>query len=241
MQYIRKEKVSASKCDAAANLSLIGAIQTVQDNVCSFFGTLNVDGVTLRKKFNAMWVYTKNKTLFYHDLHWDEDYEVKCFLSSKSAAKIVVDTALISNGQVAVYSKIEVCMLDIQTQKIRRITPDIIPDNTMIQSSLEDFDFDKINIEEGNYTTNNIIVNSTNIDFCRHTNNVEYIRFVLSTYSVDDIINKRFKTFEINYVSQSKEGEELAVRRYDNAVGADFVILSGERIVVNSRITFQSN
>lgn len=56
-----------------------------------------------------------------------------------------------------------------------------------------------------------VTVRSTNIDFSHHTNNVEYVRLLLNTYSVEEILNNPIKEIEVCYISQSFENDELQV------------------------------
>lgn len=44
---------------------------------------------------------------------------------------------------------------------------------------------------------------SGNIDYVHHTNNIEYIIFLMNTFTVEELEKKPIKEMEINYASQS--------------------------------------
>lgn len=99
MNYSREEIVSASKCDMKANLSLVGAVQIIQDNVCYYFGELGIDQIYMKNKFNVVWFYAKNKIEFYKNLHWNDTFRVKCFISKITPITMVVDTVFVNKNK----------------------------------------------------------------------------------------------------------------------------------------------
>ena len=84
-------------------------------------------------------------------------------------------------------------------------------------------------------------VRSTNIDFCHHTNNIEYIRFLLNTYTVEQLENSIIKEIEIDYINQSFEGQILDI--YKKTVGNKdiFEIKCQEKSIVKGEIVFGTN
>ena len=68
--------VLASQCDFSANLSTIGALQIIQDQICIYFGEMGVDEIRLKRDFNSIWVFVKNKVKFLGDLGWNEKYKL---------------------------------------------------------------------------------------------------------------------------------------------------------------------
>ena len=79
-------------------------------------------------------------------------------------------------------------------------------------------------------------VRSTNIDFSHHTNNVEYVRFLLNTYSVEQLSNNPVKEIEVCYVSQSYENDELAVYKAADGKKDVLVIKKDDKIVIKCEI-----
>lgn len=241
MEYENEEVVTGSKCDAEANLSVMGAITTIQDNVCSFFDMLGIDEIKMKTTYNCIWVYTKNKISFMGKLKFNERFFVKCFISEKTPIKLIVDVAFLnSDRKIVLYSKIEVCIIDLNVQSLRRITPDIMPDDIEIKPSIFNSEFLRINPDVATNIAGIVQVKSTNIDYCNHTNNIEYIRFILNTFSVKDLISKQLQTFEINYVNQTVENDTIEIYKDDDTLTQTFVLMSNGQVVTKCQLTFKN-
>jgi medium-chain acyl-[acyl-carrier-protein] hydrolase len=55
-------------------------------------------------------------------------------------------------------------------------------------------------------------VNISDLDVNFHTNNVNYLRWVLDSYALDFVMNHLPSSAEINYLAESRSGEEIMVR-----------------------------
>ena len=62
--YSNKGIILASQCDFSSNLSTLGALQIIQDAICIYFGEMGVDEIRLKRDFNSIWVFAKNKIKF---------------------------------------------------------------------------------------------------------------------------------------------------------------------------------
>ncbi len=82
-------------------------------------------------------------------------------------------------------------------------------------------------------------VKYTNIDFSQHTNNIEYVRFMLDTYSVRELEARPVKEMEIVYTNQSFEDDVLAIHR-GSFEGKDIFLLQKEdKVIVRSEMVFE--
>lgn len=234
MIYKKKGIVGASATDANANLSTIGTFCVIEDAITEMMGKLKIDGLTAKKLYNAMWVFTKNRVKFLRPLAWAETYSVESFISLVSLAKINIDTAIKNaNGEVVVYSKTELCALDLETGKIRKTATVGVGKNIKVEPSLLMVEFAKFG-EEKLTKVETLTVRSTNIDFCHHTNNVEYIRFLLNTYSVKELEN--IKEMEVVYINQSFEEDTLDIYKNICKNGEILVIMKDNKQIVKSEI-----
>ena len=225
-------------CDAEAKLSIVGAVQLIQDYVSEFFGVLSIDQTSMKAKRGAMWVFTKNKLNVARSLWWNENFEVQCFVSSLSTVKMVIDTVFEKDKQVVMRSQIEACVVDLSTQKIRRITNDILSPNLAEISPIKPT-FSKLwDINVNQYQFSNVVeVRSTNIDFCKHTNNTEYVRFIIDTFSVADLAKHPITEFEICYLAQTFEYDKLQIlKKVENNTTTVLLCKNSENVVF-SRIT----
>ncbi len=213
MKLIKKKKVGASITDSMANLSVIGMFQTVEDAVTELLGELKADNMTMKKEYNTVWVFTRNRIKILKNIAWNEDFYTACFISSITRATVNVDIAIKNQSEeLCVYSRVELCALDLQTERIKRISAVGIADRIMQEKPETDIAFTRFDRGElPEY--GQVQVKYTNIDFSRHTNNIEYIRFMLNTYSVRELETRPVKEMEILYTNQSFEGDVLTLRR----------------------------
>lgn len=68
-------------------------------------------------------------------------------------------------------------------------------------------------------------VSSADIDVGEHMDNINYIRAILSMYSTEQLAKMEIRDVEINYISQSMEGEELTIMRRETAEGTQYGVL----------------
>lgn len=239
MKLIKKQKVSASITDSLADLSVIGIFQTVEDAVTELLGELKADNITMKKADNAIWVFAKNRIKILKNIAWNEDFYTVCFISSITRATVNVDIAIKNQSEeLCAYSRVEMCVLDMQTGQIKRISAVGIADRIMPEKPETDITFTRFDREElPEY--GQVQVKYTNIDFSRHTNNIEYIRFMLNTYSVRELETRPIKEMEILYTNQSFEDDVLTIRR-GSLEGKDVFLLQKEdKVIVRSEIVFE--
>ena len=200
-------KVGASVCDAEARLSILGAVQLAQDYVSEFYGENKIDQTSMRKNHNAMWVFTKNRVKFFRPILWNEEFLVECYVSSLTSVKMVVETIFYIDKKIVLSCQIENCLVDLLTQKVRRIG-DILPASFEVKTSQIEGGFTRFGAI--NYIPKESIeVRSTSIDYCHHTNNTEYVRFVLNTFGVKELQTNPICEFEIHYLAQTHEFDKL--------------------------------
>ena len=213
MIYKKQQIVGSTQVGADANLSTMGIFGIVEIAITECMGSQHIDGITVSKLYNAFWVFTKNKVKVLGTAKWGEQIEVECFISNVSLVKMDLDTVLKkSDGSIVAYSRCEICPLDIETGRIRRTSTVGINESIVVETPLMDVVFAKF--DDGELPqVDAVTVRSTNIDFWQHCNNVEYLRFVLNTYSVAELVERPIKEIEVNYVSQSYEGDELSVHK----------------------------
>ena len=213
MELHKNQSVSASMMDTEGYLSAVGVFQVIQDAVTELMGMHGVDGATSKRLYNAFWVYVRSRVKILKRLWWNDKYTVTAFFSRISAASIAIDVILSGEaGETDYYARTELCPLDISSGKIRRVTTvgvdkDMISDRVAQEVEFCAFDGGELQLIES------VKVRSTNIDFSHHTNNVEYVRMIMDTYSVGEIESLDIKEMEVIYAGQSYEGDTLDIRR----------------------------
>lgn len=213
MKLIKHGKVSSCMTDPLANLSVIGCFQIAEETVTELMGKLKIDGITVKKAYNAVWVFAKSKLKVISNIAWNEQYTVVGFISRVTRVSMDIDVEIKNESdELCAYLRVELCALDLQSGKIRRVSTvgvdDSIPTETP-ETNLSFSKFDAENLPE----TAQVKINYTNIDFAGHTNNKEYIRFILNTYSVRELEERPIKEMDIVYINQTYENDVLTVQK----------------------------
>lgn len=238
MKLIKNQKVGASITDPLANLSVIGIFQIVENAVTELLGELAFDNITMKKKYNLVWVFAKNRVKILENMAWNEEFHTICFISSIKGATLNVDVAIKKGTEkLCVYSRIELCVLELLTERIKKISVLGIDDGTVVEKPEINMAFTKS--YKGELSENGYVqVKYTNIDFSRHTNNIEYIRFMLDTYTVREMEMRPIKEMEVIYTGQSFENDVLAICK--GSFGEkDIVMLKKEdKVVAKCEIIF---
>lgn len=241
MKYIRNGYVTTSLGDVGGNLSLLGAAEIIQDAVCMALGIIGCDNISLRDKYNSMWVFTKNKILLFNKLKWNEEYRVESYICKITKITIVFETIIYKkNNEVCYISKIEACSLDKETKRIKRIKDVGIPLDFVCDSSVLSFDFDKYSQFNGELLRN-VLVESTNLDMSMHCNNTEYVRLLSNCYNAMQLSNMPLKEFSIYYTKETKEGANLEVYRESSNCCDLFEIKHNDEVCVKAVFRFEGN
>lgn len=213
MIYTKQQIVGSIQVGADANLSIMGLFGMVESAITECMGYQKIDGITVRREYNAFWVFTKNRIKVLGSAYWGDVLTVESFISNISLVKMDVDTVVKkADGSIVAYSRCEMCALDVATERIRRTSSVGVNETIVAETPLMDVVFEKFD-DSDLPLVDTVTVRSTNIDFCRHTNNVEYLRFLLNTYTVAELVGSPIKEIEVNYVNQSYEGDALTVHK----------------------------
>ncbi len=205
---------------------MLGCFQIVEEAITELTGELKIDGITEKEVYNAFWVFTKNRVKFFNKIKWNETLNISCFISNKSLAKMNFDVmAKNLRGDIIFYARVEACALDYATQRIRKLTTVGVGEDMLAEQPQMDIEFTKFD-----YTdlplVEHVRVRSTNIDMSHHTNNLEYLRFIINTYSVIELEKNPIREIEVDYTSQSFENDILDIKKLH--ADKDIIVLEKE-------------
>ncbi|MDO5123381.1 MAG: thioesterase [Eubacteriales bacterium] len=213
MKLIKHEKVNSCMTDPLANLSVIGCFQIAEETVTELMGKLKIDGITVKKAYNAVWVFVKSKLKVLSNIAWNEQYTVVGFISKITRVSIDIDVEIKNKSdELCAYLRVELCALDLQSGKIRRVSTVGVDDSIQAETPETNLSFSKFDAENLPEAAQ-VKIKYTNIDFAGHTNNKEYIRFILNTYSVRELEERPIKEMDIVYINQTYENDVLTVQK----------------------------
>ncbi len=238
--YSKKDIVTGSMCDAASRLSLLSIFQLVEDAVTDHMGDLRLDGLTAMREYGAMWVFVKNVIRVFQRPEWHAPIEVRSFISSHTAAKLMADTEILRSDDHSpvAHSRLELCALDTESGSIRKASAVGIGADTPCGAALPGLKFSRFPKCEKE-AADTVRVRAASIDYCSHTNNVEYIRFILNTFSFDELVRRDVEQMEVHYGRQTFEGDVLSVGRYRGDKEDLFSVSSDEGVAVECRFRWK--
>ena len=241
MKLIKHEKVSSCMTDPLANLSVIGCFQIAEETVTELMGKLKIDGITVKKAYNAVWVFAKSKLKVIGNIAWNEQYTVVGFISKVTRVSIDIDVEIKSKtDELCAYLRVELCALDLQSGKIRRVSTVGVDDSIQAETPETDLSFSKFDAENLPEVAQ-AKIKYTNIDFEGHTNNKEYIRFALNTFSVQELTMCPIEELDIVYVNQTYENDDLTILKRSDREGAIIAIRKYDKLIAKCKIVRSIN
>ena len=220
MKITVRQIIGAGACDPSGRLSMLGALTLVEDMVTATLDKMEVNGFNLRRNYGAVVVFSKNHVKFLQPIKWNDKVTISCFVSSKSVARLNVDVCVKNEaGVIAMYARTEVCAVDIESARIRRLDAVGIGEKVHVVKALQEMEWTPIDSE--GHLLEKVKVRTSNIDYAGHTNNVEYFRLLLNTFTLDEWRGQITpRELQIAYLNQSFLGDELAifceVRKYED-------------------------
>ena len=227
--------------DPLANLSVIGCFQIAEETVTELMGKLKIDGITVKKAYNAVWVFAKSKLKVIRNIAWNEQYTVVGFISKVTRVSIDIDVEIKNKSdELCAYLRVELCALDLQSGKIRRVSTVGVDDSIQAETPETDLSFSKFDAENLPEVAQ-AKIKYTNIDFEGHTNNKEYIRFALNTFSIQELAMCPIEELDIVYVNQTYENDDLTILKRSDREGAIIAIRKYDKLIAKCKIVRSIN
>ncbi len=182
---------------------------------------MGIDGKTLLKNSNAIWVLTKFKLKFNRFPLIDEKLTAETWPTAVKGVRFNRDFLLSNQNEPLVMGTSEWCTLDYNTKEIRRINsicyPADMPHRTE-PSGAGDFVKVKEGVSENDYS-HTYKCAFTDIDTNHHTNNIAYLRMALNTFSPDEFDLLNIDEVQISFLFQSFYGDEIKIYKIKTDYG----------------------
>lgn len=236
MKYQKNYSVTSARLDATSALSIVGVFEIMEECVSEFYGAMGIDGFTVADKYNACWVFMKTRIKMLKPIPWNAEFDAEAFISKKSGASMCIDVSITNkDGELCAYAKTETVSLDLTTGKLRKLDTLGIDDTFEVFSSLTELTFTRFPRQELP-EVDQVTIKYTNIDYLQHTNNKEYAKFILNTYSVKDILDNPIREMEIQYLGQAHERDTLSIRKDTINEKEVFAIVKDDATIIKCEI-----
>ena len=107
------------------------------------------------------------------------------------------------------------------------------------EKTVEESEYQKLNIEftdkDFGYSQQ---IFSQDIDYSSHTNNVIYVRLLMNLLSCDFFDRHKIQEFEIHYINETKEGNDLKMYKIEKENMIEFLIKSNDKEIVRAILKY---
>lgn len=206
-------KVDASLTDVNIEFGLLPALTVAQDNMCEYFRQIGCDGITMIPVCNCFFVLIKSKIKFYDFATWLDNIKATTELVDKAKIRVAVQTDIEKQGKILATCVHQMCAMDATERTVRPVSSTLMSDD--LQTTKEcGLTFDRMSFD---LTNNDFVfehkITVDNLDFYKHTNNLQYVRFMFSTLSLEFVEQQIIEDFEIHYIAESRNNDVLKVYR----------------------------
>ena len=213
MFYDKKVYIPTEYCDYTVRLGYCQSFFLLQNAMIDGFEVYDCGNKGLGEKCNAYWAVTKTKIHINKRAYWGETLEVKADYINDGKLRVnIKTTAFDKDGQLMLSGIQELCVLDKESHRVKRISDTCLPKPEKEEALAA---FEKFKIPENLTASYELSVKSQHIDMSRHVNNIEYIRMALDLFTVDELINDDISDIEVHYIGECREGESLCCQRFD--------------------------
>ncbi len=230
--------------DADGVIGLRGMMNYFQDITSHQMYDLKYGNHALKSTYNKVWFITKYKLKINKRIDFSESKLIlKSWIEEKSSPALMYQGFSIErNNEIFAYGRLELCLIDLTSRKLSKISSINLPKEYTSSMKLEDVIFEKIryDLEEKEYCYSHK-VRFNDIDETNHMNNLAYVSMLTNTFSTEFLQKNEICDFTINYLEQCFEGEEIKVYRLCKE---DKIFLHGEKedgkIAVKAVITIKN-
>jgi len=204
------------EADADGLVGLRGYMSYFQDSATRFMHNLHLGNDTLPEEQGICWIYSKYKMHIFHRVGFTTPLQLECWVEEKKpAVRLYQDLTISSCGDICAVGRLEECLLDMKTQKLCRLSAIGWDGRFALDRKVELAPFARIRKpdQEALQTVGSHLVGYTDLDKSGHMNNLRYVDAVLNAFDSSFWAAHQVVTFEMHYLDQCFEGEELSLLR----------------------------
>ena len=237
MFYEKNLYIGTDYCDYTVKLGTYQTLNFLQNAMIDGFEVYDCGNRGLGKRCNAYWAVTKTKIHIDNRPVWGEIINVKSDYLNDGKLRVNIKTqALNENGEPLFSGVQELCVLDKDTHRVKRLSDTCLPQPETKEGIAA---FNKFDIPEKVDSFYSLTVRSQHIDMSRHVNNIEYIRMALDLFTVDELCQREAEDIEVHYIGECREGEELTCNRTDVGKTSYLWIVKDNKKAFEMKIEFK--
>ncbi len=213
MVFEKQFRVNTYETDTSGSLSIPGLFNYLQDAAACHASLLGL-GTEQLEGNNMFWVLSRILVRIDSMPSWEEDILVKTWPRGIDKLFALRDFEIYGlSGKI--YGTASSCWLMLNIKNRRPVRPDryltYMKESLNYDSSTGRNPVKIQGIEKPSYTSQVFPVKYSDLDINMHVNNANYVKWTVDTYPLDFIMNAKLETAEINYLSESVSGDEIAI------------------------------
>lgn len=194
-------------------IGLRGYMSYFQDVATHYMHNLDKGNDVIPEKYGISWMYTKYKLHIIKKADFTDALHFETWVEKKKSAAVVSQGLKISrNGEAYAHGRLESCLFDKKAGRLTRTGAIELPEDIAIERQAEVEPFTKIprTVDGTEYRYTHKVC-YTDLDKSGHMTNLQYVNLLLNAFESGFYKTHRITDFEIHYVSQCFEGEEIRV------------------------------
>lgn len=239
-EYLTETKILYSMVDSGMHVRLTSIAKIIEDSTTEFLSQHNLSGKELNHMYGAIMVVLRNHIFFNERIHFKDTIVSKVSIVRKASVAIVLKTELFRKNEnnPLVTSYIQLSAIDMVTRRLRNLEDfkqfHEMPCN--IENSVKGL-FNKYPLTENDFSlSKEIDVQSTDIDYSNHLNNIAYLNYFLSCLPSKEIRHLPYKELEVNYIKEAKEGSRPTILYRKEEKDLYFILKHNGEILTKARI-----
>lgn len=239
--YRRDGIIAPSYCDASFRLGIAQQFALVQDIAAEHAERLGVGGAAMTER-GAFWLAVHTRLEFFDCAEMMHPLSVSTWPVRCAPEDIRLNRCyrIESEGRTLCEGRTEWMVLNLKTHRLMRARDAGFPtdmefhDESVCAEPFARSGFDGSDADVRTERT----VESADIDYGQHMNNVAYVRAMLNTFSTEEQKTLSVKRFEIRYGEPCLEGERIAVCRKKTDQGYLFAVQkAGGKVAASAIVT----
>ena len=193
-------------------VGLKGYMDYFQDVAAGQYHVLDKDNTTIHEKYGVAWVYSKYKLKLYDKTDFDRPLKISAWISRLDAVRSWQEMEVRRGEELICEGRLESCLVDLKDLSVARMTRIELPEGLMLDrmTATEPFTRRLKCPEDAEYRYT-FTVRYSDLDNNRHMNNLHYVELFMDAFDIAFFDRYFITGFEIHYIQQAYEGEELRV------------------------------
>lgn len=209
---LKKEYVPQFReTDADGKIGLRGYMDYFQDVATTYMYNLGKSNDTLPEEYGLCWMYTRYKIHINKKADFNVPLKLETWVEkSKSSFLVFQDMVISRNGEVYASGRLENCLYNRKLGEMGNVNEVDFPLDVALDKKVEIGTYTRFRrkIDDMKYCYSHT-VRYTDMDKNIHMNNLVYISLMMDAFNYEFYCHHRITDFEIHYISQCFEGEEI--------------------------------